>query len=217
MSSKLATAGQKHSINQKRGGWLLIQESPPILHLVRLLTAKNMALTEVLGTHVGRLLHRKLLMHFSKIIHNDVVNGEGVRVSLFVSGCRLKCPCCFNKQQQNFKYGELFTSQILEKIKEEVSQDYITGLSVLGGEPLDPLNYRTVLNICKCIKEDTGKSVWVWTGYTKEELEARDATEIFKYIDVLVDGRYVKELREANLEWRGSSNQRVIYLNKGKI
>lgn len=144
-----------------------------------------------------------------------MVNGEGIRVSLFVSGCSFNCPGCFNKEAQNYKYGQEFTEKTLFELTNLLYKDNIKGLSILGGEPLNPANYGEVYDICKHVKTVIpDKDIWVWTGYEYDDI-VKGEWDIFKYIDVLVDGRFVQSLKDPSLPWRGSSNQRVIQIKKG--
>lgn len=155
----------------------------------------------------------------------DTANGPGVRVSLFVSGCRMNCKNCFNKIAQSFTAGEEYTEETENKILEYLNHDYVQGLSLLGGDPMEVENQRAVLHLVKRVKEEMPeKDIWLWTGriYPDELKEGcRDyvenvTDEIFRYIDVVVDGRFVQELASHNLLFRGSSNQRIIYLQDNK-
>lgn len=159
-------------------------------------------------------------MNYGNIIYNDIANGTGVRTSLFVSGCRNNCPGCFNKEAQDFSYGEPFTYDIEKNIFDSVDNEYIAGITILGGEPLDPENANFLLPMIKRFRERFGsdKTIWVYTGYQYEELLNLDITDarrqILAYIDVLVDGRFEMDKRDITLKFRGSSNQRIIELNK---
>ena len=161
-------------------------------------------------------------MYFGKIKNCDIANGEGVRVSLFVSGCTNHCEHCFQPQTWAFDYGEPFTPQTEETILELLSPDYINGLTLLGGEPFEPENQRELVKLLKKVKADyPTKTVWVFTGFRLEDELLKDGShprcevtdEMLSYIDVLVDGRYVEELKDISLRFRGSSNQRLIDLN----
>lgn len=150
-------------------------------------------------------------MYYSKIIYEDVVNGDGLRTTLFVSGCTLNCKGCHNKQSQNFRFGELYTEQTKNKIIESLNNEYVDGLSISGGDPLEPKNFKDVLELCKSVKEVyPSKTIWVWTGRTIEEILDTDSKAVLQYIDVLVDGRYIEEYKNSSLLYRGSSNQRVL-------
>lgn len=144
-----------------------------------------------------------------------MVNGKGLRVSLFVSGCDINCNGCFNKKSQNFKFGQLFTNNDLNTILNYLNNPAITGLSILGGEPLHPKNINTIYSIVKIIKLTyPNKDIWIWTGYLYEDLIKLPLNkEIFNLIDVLIDGPFIQELKTKTSQWRGSSNQRVIQLN----
>ena len=147
-------------------------------------------------------------MYYSKIINCDIANGPGVRVSLFVSGCRRGCKGCFNKEAWDFNYGQKFTIETLKELDEALSNPNVAGLSILGGDPFEPENRECVENICAIMAlYYPKKSLWVWTGYNYDDIKN---TPAMKYIDVLVDGPFVEELKDLRLKWRGSSNQRVI-------
>ena len=147
-------------------------------------------------------------MHYGKIKTHDISNGPGVRVSLFVSGCRNQCPGCFNPETWDFYYGEPFTSRTVFKILNALAPDHIAGLSVLGGDPFEPENLSTVTTLVKTVKQTyPNKSVWVYTGYRFENLIQH---EIMQYIDVLVDGPYSEKYRDLHCRFRGSTNQRMI-------
>ena len=157
-------------------------------------------------------------MNYAEIKTTDIANGEGVRVSLFVSGCRRHCKNCFNKIAWDFNYGEPFTEEVEERILEALSPDYIAGLTLLGGDPFEPENQRALLPFVKKVRERLpGKTIWCYTGYTFKDggIEEKEAScevtrELISLFDVLVDGRFVEELKDIRLVFRGSSNQRVI-------
>ena len=132
---------------------------------------------------------------------------------LWVSGCEHHCKNCHNKFSWDKNIGQLFTDDTLNNIKEYLKNDYVSGITFSGGDPLAPFNILEVTNIVKEIKKEFGntKTVWLYTGYTLEEIKDK---EILKYIDVLVDGRYVDELRDLSLPFRGSKNQRILYRGK---
>ena len=163
-------------------------------------------------------------MYFGTVKKNDIANGEGVRTSLFVSGCRNACPGCFNKETWAFNYGTAFTDAVMEDILESVRPAYVRGLTVLGGEPLEPENQRDLLPLLREFKRRyPDKSVWLYTGNLYEEItgavgsfyKCLDITaELLSYVDILVDGRYEEEKKSLGLRFRGSSNQRVIDMNK---
>ncbi|MGC6769496.1 anaerobic ribonucleoside-triphosphate reductase activating protein [Enterococcus sp. LJL51] len=146
----------------------------------------------------------------------NFVDGEGVRNSLYVSGCLFACEGCFNKAVQNFKYGQPFTAELEEKIIEDLSHDYVQGITLLGGEPF--LNTEVCLKVVNRIHQEFGikKDIWSWSGYTFEELllETPDKLELLGKIDILVDGRFELSKRNLNLQFRGSSNQRIIDVKK---
>lgn len=162
-------------------------------------------------------------MNYAEIKYFDIANGPGVRVSLFVSGCTHRCKNCFNKVAWDFNYGNQFTEEIKNKIFDECKADYIKGISLLGGEPFEPENQSVLLDLLKEFKAKfPQKDVWCFSGYTYEQLTGKDESRCFtpitkdmlSYIDVLVDGKFVQELYSIRLQFRGSSNQRLIDLNK---
>ena len=161
-------------------------------------------------------------MNVATIKRRDIANGVGVRVSLFVSGCTHHCKGCFNSDAWDFSYGEPYTKETEEQILELLAPDYISGLSLLGGEPFEPSNQRVLVGLLRKVKAlYPNKTVWCYSGYTLEhellsESRARcEVTdEMLSYVDVLVDGRFVEELRNLRLLFRGSENQRLIDLNK---
>ena len=151
-------------------------------------------------------------MNYAQIRKYDVANGIGVRTTLFVSGCTHNCPMCFNKEYQNFKYGNEWTQEIEDKFIEYVKDENVVGASILGGEPLQQDAY-TLYKLLKRIKLETGKNIWLWTGYEYESLPI-EYKPLLLHIDVLVDGRFIQDLKSAKLKFRGSSNQRVIDVKK---
>lgn len=147
-------------------------------------------------------------MRYVRINKTDIANGVGVRVSLFVSGCRNKCKGCFNPETWDFNYGEEFTRKTFIEIDNALEPDHISGLTILGGDPFEPENIATVTRLCRKVKKwYPGKTIWLYTGYLYEDLKDLD---IMNYIDVLVDGRFIEELKDISLRFRGSSNQRII-------
>lgn len=157
-------------------------------------------------------------MNYATIKKLDIANGRGLRVSLFVSGCTHHCKGCFNPETWNFKYGEPFTKEVEDKILEYMAPDYISGLSLLGGEPFEPANQAALLPFLRRVRERyPEKSIWCYSGYDFEKdmltgnLGPWEITkEMLSYIDILVDGEFVLEKKNPNLRFRGSSNQRVI-------
>ena len=148
-------------------------------------------------------------MRYNKIRKMDISNGPGVRVSIFMQGCTFNCKNCFNKETHDFNGGRDFTDETIERILELCNFDYIVGLSILGGEPLHPLNIEGTTRLAKRFKERyPNKNIWIWSGFLFDK-DLNDK-EILKYIDVLVDGQYKDELYDPNLKYCGSSNQRVI-------
>ena len=147
-------------------------------------------------------------MNYGKIKPVDVANGEGVRVSVFVSGCSHRCKGCFNAELWNYNAGEELTHDVMVKILNLCHPDHISGLSLLGGEPLDPNNIKQTLLLCQAFKRYyPHKTIWLYTGYEWEQVKH---LTVMDYIDVLVDGQFVQELSDPRLRFRGSSNQRII-------
>ena len=151
-------------------------------------------------------------MNYGKIKPVDVANGEGVRVSLFVSGCPFRCKGCFNAELWDPNAGQEFTDNTILKILNMCSISFISGLSILGGEPLDFDNQKDVTLLCEQFKRYfPRKDIWCYTGYEWDDVRS---LPIMKYIDVLVDGKFVQELADPRLKFRGSSNQRIIDVQK---
>lgn len=147
-------------------------------------------------------------MRYGKINKTDIANGPGVRVSLFVSGCRNRCKGCFNPETWSFDYGESFTMRTIEEILEALSPNYIAGLSILGGDPFESENVLGVLELCYEAKRlYPDKTIWIYTGYLYEDFKD---LPIMEYIDVLVDGPFIEALKDISLKFKGSSNQRII-------
>lgn len=154
-------------------------------------------------------------MNYAALKKFDIANGPGVRVSLFVSGCRHHCKNCFNSEAWDFSYGKPFTEYTEKEILTELSKDYIMGLSLLGGEPFEPENREALIGLLKKTKElFPEKKIWCYTGFLYEQLTDKTAAEMLSYIDVLVDGKFVEEKKSPDLIFRGSSNQRIIDVKK---
>lgn len=159
-------------------------------------------------------------MNYCNIKYCDIANGEGVRTTLFVSGCTNRCEDCFQPETWDFHYGEPFGEEQEKEIIRSLEPYYINGLTLLGGEPMEPSNQRTLVPFLRRVREECpGKSIWCFTGFTLEDLQAREGhprcdvtDEMLSMIDVLVDGRFVRELKDISLRFRGSSNQRIIDL-----
>ncbi len=150
-------------------------------------------------------------MNYQTIIKDDLVNGEGVRCSLFVSGCSHGCVECFNEKAWDYRSGLAFSTETVEIILNELNKPYVQGLSLLGGDPLMPKNISTVIELCKVVKEKyPNKDIWCWSGYTLEEIINNHASVILEYIDVLVDGKFILEEKNLELPFRGSNNQRIL-------
>lgn len=161
-------------------------------------------------------------MNYCKIIENDIANGEGVRVSLFVSGCTNHCENCFQPETWDFSYGEPFTEETENKIIKLLSNSYINGLTLLGGDPFEPNNQRSLIPfLSKVRKQLPSKNIWAYSGFTFEQLindssycHCEVTKEMLSMIDILVDGRYVDALHSLSLRFKGSSNQRIIDVQK---
>ena len=161
-------------------------------------------------------------MYYGQIKNCDIADGEGVRVTLFVSGCTNRCEGCFQPQTWDFCYGQEFTKDTEEQIINMLAPSYINGLTLLGGEPFEPENQRALLPFVKRVKETyPNKNIWAFTGFTLEQLKEKaphprcEATdELLSLIDILVDGRFEKDKKNLMLKFRGSSNQRIIDLPK---
>lgn len=151
-------------------------------------------------------------MNYAQIKDLDLANGLGVRVSIFCCGCEFHCPDCFNSEAWDFKAGKPFTEETLKTLLQAIDKPYIKGLSILGGEPLHPNNINQVIDICKKVKEKLPeKDIWIWTGYLYENIVDKN---ILNYADIIIDGLFDKTLRDVTLEFRGSSNQRIIDVKK---
>lgn len=162
-------------------------------------------------------------MHVGEVMTADVANGEGMRVSVFVSGCRNHCKGCFQPQTWDFNYGREYTPEIERFIIDELSKSYYDGITILGGDPMEPENQEPVLRLLRRIKKELpDKNVWAYTGYVYD----RDLVpggkrfvdgvtrELLESIDILIDGRFVEELKNLMLNFRGSSNQRIIKMKE---
>ena len=162
-------------------------------------------------------------MHVGEVMTADVANGEGMRVSVFVSGCRNHCKGCFQPQTWDFNYGREYTPEIEQFIIDELSKSYYDGITILGGDPMEPENQEPVLRLLRRIKKElSDKNVWVYTGYVYD----RDLVpggkrfvdgvtrELLESIDILIDGRFVEELKNLMLNFRGSGNQRIIKMKE---
>ena len=163
-------------------------------------------------------------MNYATIKWTDIANGEGVRISLFVSGCTHHCKNCFNQVAWDFNCGQAFDENIQNKILQELSADYIAGLSLLGGEPLEPQNQEALYPFVKKVRElYPQKTIWCYTGFVFDEKSGElketykntsDTKALIALFDVLVDGAFIEELKDIRLKFRGSSNQRIIDVQK---
>lgn len=161
-------------------------------------------------------------MYYAKIKECDVANGPGVRVSLFVSGCNHHCKGCFNQVAWDFKYGQPFTQETIDKIIKDLDKDYVEGLTLLGGEPLEYTNQQGLVPLIKQIKEKLpNKSIWCFTGFDFEKdvmgkmyNNWEETRELIPNIDVIVDGKFEESKKNISLKFRGSENQRLIDVKK---
>ena len=161
-------------------------------------------------------------MHYADIKKADIANGTGVRVSLFVSGCNHHCKGCFNQEAWDFNYGKEFTEEEIDKIMKELDYPYIEGLSLLGGEPLERKNQQGLLPLVKKVKEKfPDKNIWCYTGFKFDEdimnnmyNNWEETKSLMSYIDVIVDGKFEEDKKDLKLKFRGSSNQRIIDVQK---
>ena len=157
-------------------------------------------------------------MNYATIKPHDTADGYGVRVSLFVSGCTHHCKGCFNSEAWDFNFGNTYTKDTEDEIIELLKRDYIRGLSLLGGEPMEPSNQESIISLVRRVKEELPeKDIWCYSGYLFDSdlksggrAHTEYTDEILSDIDVLVDGKFVEELKNLRLKFRGSSNQRVI-------
>ena len=162
-------------------------------------------------------------MNYCAIKRSDVANGPGMRVTLFVSGCTNRCPGCFQPETWDFDYGEPFTKEVEDRIIELLTPSYISGLTLLGGDPFEPENQRALLPFLKRVRAELPKkNIWAFTGFVLDKELWKDGSyprcevtdEMLEQVDVLVDGRFVESLKNVTLKFRGSSNQRLIDMNK---
>lgn len=154
-------------------------------------------------------------MNYCGLNKNDIANGEGVRVSLFVSGCRNHCKGCHNPEAWDFDYGQPFTKETENEIMKALRPSWIQGLSVLGGEPCEEENKKVLIPFLKKVRSTfPEKDIWLYSGYTYEKLCGE---EILRYVDVLVDGAFLLEQKDISLAFRGSRNQRIMKLKNGGI
>ena len=166
------------------------------------------------------------MMKYCEIKYFDIANGPGIRTSLFVSGCTHHCKGCFNEMAQDFNVGKEYNEETEGEIISSLSPDYVDGLTILGGEPMELRNQEGIVGLIKRLRREMPqKNIWVFSGYTFEELldnknercHGRFTMEILENIDVLVDGRFVLELKNLSLRFRGSSNQKIIDVKQSLI
>ena len=153
-------------------------------------------------------------MNYQKIYSFDLADGDGIRTSIFVSGCNRHCKGCFNEEAWDFNSGKNFNSEKYFKIYDLLKKPYYAGLSILGGEPFDQKDNYLLIELCKAA-HTIGKDVWIWSGYTFEELKKDDKKlELLQECDILVDGPFIDEQKDLSLKWRGSTNQRIINIKE---
>ena len=151
-------------------------------------------------------------MRYNKIRKMDIADGPGVRVSIFLQGCTFNCKNCFNPETHDFNGGKEFTDETIQEVLDLCDKEFITGLSILGGEPMHPKNIKGTIKLAKAFKERyPDKTIWSWSGFLIDNIVDK---EVLNYLDVLVDGQYVDELHNPTLKWCGSENQRVIDVKK---
>ena len=163
-------------------------------------------------------------MYYAAIKKSDIANGEGIRTTIFVSGCRNRCPGCFQPETWSFTYGKPFTEEVWEEIFDSMKIPSVRGLTVLGGEPMEVENQKALLPFIRAFKERyPKKDLWIFTGNLYEELtdstlahpkRISETDELLSYVDILVDGRFEEEKKRLGLRFRGSENQRIIDMNK---
>lgn len=159
-------------------------------------------------------------MNYAEIKYNCASNGPGVRTALYVSGCSLHCKGCFNKELWDFNAGQEYTDEVQKKILDSLKPDWISGLSILGGEPMEPKNQETISELVGAVRDmfSNKKTIWLWSGYVKHKIPKTAFTDkILDNIDILVDGPFVIEKADTKLKFRGSSNQKIINLSNKEI
>ena len=150
-------------------------------------------------------------MHYAQMRKYDVANGIGIRSTLFVSGCTHQCPGCFNTDYREFDYGMPWTKEAEDTFLSYIKDENVHGVTILGGEPMQQTKDDDLLNLLRRIKQETNETIWIYSGYTYEEiLKEPKRRQILKLCDVLVDGRFVEALKDLKLRFRGSSNQNII-------
>lgn len=154
-------------------------------------------------------------MNYAAIRKFDVANGPGIRSTIFVSGCTHNCKGCFNKEYQDFNYGKPWTKEVEDQVIENLKDPNVSGLTILGGEPLQQVNDEQLASFLKRVKVEVNKNVWIFTGYVFEKIQTDEKIlDILKWCDVLVDGPFIEAKKNLNLRFRGSSNQRIIDLQE---
>jgi anaerobic ribonucleoside-triphosphate reductase activating protein len=157
-------------------------------------------------------------MHYAQIRKYDTANGPGIRSNLFVSGCTHNCPGCFNRDYMKFNYGKVWTKQVEDEFVKMSSDPQVKGITILGGEPMDQIQDDDLLNLVKRLKNEVKKSIWIYSGYTYEQiLQHEKRKKILSFCDVLVDGLFVFEERDLKLRFKGSRNQRIIDIRQSLV
>jgi len=153
-------------------------------------------------------------MYYAQIRKYDTANGPGIRSTLFVSGCTHRCPGCFNREFMKFNYGEPWTKAVEDEFIQMIDDEQVKGVTILGGEPMDQIGDDDLLNLLARINSETGKNIWLYSGYTYEQIIAHEKRkEILSLCDVLVDGLFIQAEKDLKLRFRGSRNQRIIDIN----
>lgn len=153
-------------------------------------------------------------MNYADIRKFDTANGNGISSSIFFSGCKFNCKGCFNQEAQNFNYGQLYTKEVEDLFISYLKNKHVSHASLLGGETFQQ-DLDIILNLVKRIKNEVKKPIWIWTGYLwKDLITNENKLKILQYIDVLVDGQFQEDKKDLNLLWKGSSNQRIINVQK---
>ena len=160
-------------------------------------------------------------MYYAQIRKFDTANGTGIRSSLFVSGCRNNCPGCFNPKEQNFDYGETFTDEVIDDIISSVDDPYHSGITILGGDPMEPENAKDLIPFINKFRDKFGntKNIWLFTGYTYEYLNSTNDSRynLLFSVDVIVDGLFIESEKDLTLKFKGSKNQRIIDIKQTKL
>lgn len=207
----------------QRAGAAPLKGNKVLLRQQRTLPKRNYVIPERIACAILPCVEEKV-MYYSEVKECDIANGPGVRVTLFVSGCTHHCKGCFNEMTWDFQYGREFTEEDIDKLIKLLEPSYVAGLTLLGGEPMEYRNQQGLLLLLRKVKEAyPDKTIWCYTGYLYEKdiLENfcgkwEETREMLSYLDVIVDGEFVEELKDISLRFRGSSNQRIIDVKKSR-